>query len=111
MRIGIHSGVVLTGSLGSRERLEYAVIGDTVNCASRLESLEKERHQGYVRVLLSAETLRLVETSTVLEVDSWGETTVKGRREPLEVFELRNTEQEETAATAMSSQTAIREEQ
>lgn len=111
MRIGIHSGVVLTGSLGSRERLEYAVIGDTVNCASRLESLEKERHQGYVRVLLSAETLRLVETSMVLDVDSWGETTVKGRREPLKVFELKDTEQAESSATSMSSQTAVPRDQ
>ena len=89
LRIGIHSGVVLTGSLGSRERLEYAVIGDTVNCASRLESLHKERHQGLVRVLVSSTTLFLagenLEQSTLLD---WGEITVTGRQEPLRVFEL-----------------------
>jgi adenylate cyclase len=89
LRIGIHSGVVLTGSLGSRERLEYAVIGDTVNCASRLESLKKERHQGFVRVLVSSTTLVLagesLEQPTMTE---WGEVTVKGRQKPLRVFEL-----------------------
>ena len=89
LRVGIHSGVVLTGSLGSRERLEYAVIGDTVNCASRLESLDKERHQGVVRVLVSSTTLVLAgENLEQPSLNDWGEITVTGRKEPLRVFEL-----------------------
>ncbi|WP_115016041.1 CHASE2 domain-containing protein [Synechococcus sp. UW140] len=92
MRIGIHSGPVLTGSLGSSERLEYAVIGDTVNCASRLESVQKERHEGVVRVLLSAETQTLIhDLPNQTKAESWGAISVKGRQEPLEVIELRST--------------------
>jgi class 3 adenylate cyclase len=89
LRIGIHSGAVLAGSMGSSERLEYAVIGDAVNCASRLESIDKERQNNLCRVLVSSSTLDLLPTGLALEWLDWGELNVKGRAEPLRIWELR----------------------
>lgn len=88
LRIGVHSGDAIAGSLGSSERFEYAVMGDAVNCAARLESVEKGRHSGACRVLVSAATLALV-GDLPLCWSTWGRTPVKGRREPLEIWELR----------------------
>lgn len=91
IRIGIHSGDALVGSMGSAERCEYAVIGDSVNCASRLESLNKQRHSGLLRVLMSSNTLELLDPSfrSQLSLEQWGPIQVKGREQPLEVSELK----------------------
>jgi adenylate cyclase len=95
LRIGIHTGIVLTGSLGNSQRLEYAVIGDTVNCASRLESCEKNRQTNLVRVLVSSETRdQLGDADHEFGWVSWGSLAVKGRKKELFVFELKDRELE-----------------
>ena len=60
-------------------------------CASRLESYNKNRHEGVLRVLLSSTTLELLSTEfrESLHLDYWGPVQVKGRDEPLEVSELK----------------------
>jgi len=91
MRIGIHTGAMSAGSIGSRERLQFTVIGDTVNTAARLESFDRTVVDPSCpdypfRILIGDSTRRYVDdTFEVLEV---GEVSLKGKSKRLRVYLL-----------------------
>ena len=91
LRIGISSGPVITGSMGGSSRMEYAVLGDAVNISARLEALNKERRSNDCRVLLSSATKDLLEEGR-WRLFPWGPQSVKGREQPVDVYELESGE-------------------
>ncbi|HEX4743218.1 MAG TPA: adenylate/guanylate cyclase domain-containing protein [Candidatus Limnocylindria bacterium] len=81
--VGLHCGDVVLGAVGLPERSDYTALGDTVNTASRMESLTKDLG---VDIVVSAEIARRLDTGAVTRL---GEAQVRGKSAPLEVFGLR----------------------
>jgi len=84
-RVGIHTGPAVAGNIGSATRMKYAVLGDTVNIAARLEQLNKEHG---TQVLVSGATRERLPPELVDELEEVGSIQVKGRVEPVDVYRL-----------------------
>jgi adenylate cyclase len=81
--IGLNSGEVMTGQVGSEHRVEYTAIGDTTNAAARLEQMTKGTPHA---LFLSASTKEmLTDADGLVRVESL---EVRGRKEPIEVWSL-----------------------
>nr|NIM93758.1 AAA family ATPase [Anaerolineales bacterium] len=81
MRIGINTGSVVIGEVGTDRHMEYLAIGDAVNVAARLQSAAEPEE-----VVLSDACARMV--SAEFELKDLGEITVKGKTEPIRAYEL-----------------------
>jgi adenylate cyclase len=82
MRIGLNTGRVVAGNIGSPKRLDYTVIGDPVNTASRLESIAKSN-----QILIGEETYKQIKGKK-FNIKKIGPTKLKGKKEEILVYEV-----------------------
>jgi adenylate cyclase len=93
--IGINTGTVTVGYIGSDQRTDYTAIGDAVNLAARLENQAESR-----QILISRSTLEAI--AGQFKTRSFGALTVRGKKEPVQVYEILWNEEDERAGTAIS---------
>lgn len=81
--IGLHEGTVILGSIGTKDKLQYTIIGDAVNVAARLESLCKEKHVG---LIVGSHFLGKVNSKHHSKFTNFGNQKIRGLDLPIEVY-------------------------
>ena len=82
-RIGINSGAMLAGNLGSRERMQYTVVGDTVNLASRLSNMA-----GGNEIIAASPLLANPNIASRVRATEYGAMRIRGKAEPVGTFRI-----------------------
>lgn len=91
VRIGIHTGEAIVGNIGAPGRVNYTLVGDSVNIAARLEQLcKKVGPDSDAKILLSGETVQLATDKTSFV--SHGSHEIRGRMENIEIWSLTDPE-------------------
>jgi adenylate cyclase len=81
--IGINAGEVIMGAMGSKDRMDYTVLGDAVNLAARLCS-----HAARGQILLSADTYEAIAGSPAFAAEPLAPIAVKGKSQPVRVYAI-----------------------
>ena len=101
MGVGLHTGPLIMGVIGDQKRMDAATIADTVNTASRIESLTK--HYG-VSILLSEDCIKQMGSPENFDFRFLGKVQVKGKKEPVGLYECYDGDDEELAARKHKTQ-------
>jgi adenylate cyclase len=99
MGIGLNSGLVMSGNVGSERRIEYTVVGDTTNTASRIEGLTK----GTPHQLLIAESTKDALVSPASDLVHVAETDIRGRIGKLQLWSIAQSSEAENQPSTVTS--------